>query len=83
MTVSASPNSSAGDGFEEPPSIPLKHKLRRNSFMLIFAGLSLYFVLPQFGAIEHALLVLRHLKLSLSGFRWEHRLSVTSRVAIY
>ena len=77
MTVSASPNSSAGDGFEKPPSIPPKHKLRRNLFMLIFAGLSLYFVLPQFGAIEHALLVLRHLKLFFVG------LSVGAQVLSY
>jgi uncharacterized protein (TIRG00374 family) len=61
MDLSFQTNPPFHAGFQES-SIPPKPKLKRYLLLLLFLGLTLYLVLPQFSAIERALLVIRHLK---------------------
>ena len=61
MDSSSSTNRALHVGFPEP-SIPPNPKLKRYLLIFFFLRLGLYLVLPQFGTIERALLVIRHLK---------------------
>jgi len=40
---------------ELPPPLPPKTKIRRYLFVLLLAGLAVYFVLPRFAALQHSL----------------------------
>ena len=49
--------------FELEPPVPPKTKVRRYLWALILSGLAVYFFLPHFAAMGHALLVISNLRL--------------------
>ena len=51
--------------FEPALPLPPRTKLRRYLFLLLFVGVAVYFVLPRMGVMQHALLVLSSLNISL------------------
>jgi glycosyltransferase 2 family protein len=46
-----------------PVSLPPRRKLRRNLLLLLLLGGALYFILPRWLAMQHALAVLSHLNI--------------------
>ncbi len=53
------PETSVGESVSLPP----RRKLRRNLLLLLFVGVTLYFILPRLGAMQHALAVLTRLNI--------------------